>query len=898
MLITPLSVLAADNAVPEVINPVDLSSDGNNNAETSKVESKGTSEKPAKTENSFDVNTDNASNEPKPAETVANTKDTFTDTKETSTTTTDDNNTTNTKTSVNENTASTENETANPGEVTESSPDVEANAESDAGNDQPEIPDSSLHTEIDLYEDDPPDNERALETPALFTDPETATEANDKEVYKPAEDLDGNDTETLKLEAEASEKDSSEKENVLTEELPVAESTKQWLHTALEEDAVDCIYGGNEPLIEATPAVNLLANSYTAELSLDGLVSGTGGKVKEFTFTFKELSYITKLGSAQFRIPDGFEPGELGSLTVSAGKEWESLLDGHFVYLKALNEASYLVNSESVSIVFTAETPGLGSDGDYEFTTKAWTDNSGIDSVDINPETGLAVNRNLMANGYSDPVVEVRFPVEIASNVYQLHDSPVEGLTVEIDAIGTGFDISTYTIANSFTSVIKLETPAKHIVHKKYYTPQYSGTWSVDEWEDVLYVMDGYRSDWKDHYYRAIEHPIIFPEMVKYYPSLFELLKDQEEFIGENLDGLTEEQLKAKAHEKGIKYYYSQVEAVTDQVWFAQVKNNPGEKGYFLQKIKGDYGDTAYLFNEEGNVWLEEEGGYLGPDEGAGFVYGSDGYLTVESGSYYLGDYSCIQQYLFTTDGEILRLIDISSTYSYAYLNELYEKMGPAAIQESLTIINVLPGVEYLPFEPCYKPQLIPPADAILPPTDSSPGPGFSLFPGLRGIGQWKAPGFSGGSGSGKSTSASSFSPPALPVNTAVQTLLTQLVPNLEAIIISGFVSSGTADDLIAAKNAHEKAMVYLNWYGSSLTADQRAFVELSLALSWAAIQALEARLAAAEGETVNVAALVEAYWLAANMFAAMRDSLSEAQAEYIATILAEVAGVVAAFTE
>jgi|GEM_PF-3256332 len=186
--------------------------------------------------------------------------------------------------------------------------------------------------------------------------------------------------------------------------------------------------------VVATPVVE--GNSYFATITPDGLVDGVDtGLLNTFTITFTELSYATKLGSAQVEIPAGFTPGTFAGISsVSGGKDWAGELSGLFVYLWALNEASYLAGGESVSATFTATAPTAGNRGIYEFATAAWTDaTAGFDGV------GSTVNN--MATGYSNPSVIVGTGVGSAAELAAIGNDATSRddyyvQTADIDLIG------------------------------------------------------------------------------------------------------------------------------------------------------------------------------------------------------------------------------------------------------------------------------------------------------------------------------------------------------------------------------------------------------------------------------------------------------------------------------
>lgn len=77
----------------------------------------------------------------------------------------------------------------------------------------------------------------------------------------------------------------------------------------------------------------------------------------------------------------------------------------------------------------------------------------------------------------------------------------------------------------------------------------------------------------------------------------------------------------------------------------------------------------------------------------------------------------------------------------------------------------------------------------------------------------------------------------------------------------------------------------------------EKASVETTLAVAWAAIQALDVSLKARAGEQVDLGMLLEAYNQASAVLAANRDLLSPELIAYANAILAEIGALISSLT-
>ncbi len=136
----------------------------------------------------------------------------------------------------------------------------------------------------------------------------------------------------------------------------------------------------------------------------------------------------------------------------------------------------------------------------------------------------------------------------------------------------------------------------------------------------------------------------------------------------------------------GEDYSTINVTDLTDQIWAVQVEAEQGMSGNLHQSFEAAYGP------HEDQLW---DG--IGEDETVhkdGWTYATDadGYLVVDRGDDYIGNYFDIDQMARTSDGVTKRFIDISSPWSGAYLSEDMEVIGTTEIEEDFLMDNIAEG--------------------------------------------------------------------------------------------------------------------------------------------------------------------------------------------------------------
>ena len=139
------------------------------------------------------------------------------------------------------------------------------------------------------------------------------------------------------------------------------------------------------------------------------------------------------------------------------------------------------------------------------------------------------------------------------------------------------------------------------------------------------------------------------------------------------------------------------VGTATRQIWAASVSTNPGEEGSYHSDFVAAYGPGPYedmfgaidptgeiFFYDEEYMWEYEPGiPYYDRD------HRTRGY---ERGDYYVGNYFEIDQYAYTSGGEMTRFISMSSPFTNTLYREDMMITGMARIRESFEMHNLEGG--------------------------------------------------------------------------------------------------------------------------------------------------------------------------------------------------------------
>lgn len=129
------------------------------------------------------------------------------------------------------------------------------------------------------------------------------------------------------------------------------------------------------------------------------------------------------------------------------------------------------------------------------------------------------------------------------------------------------------------------------------------------------------------------------------------------------------------------------VRSMTRQIWSTAVSSNPGEIGSYNVDFRAAYGPGPY---EEMYGQLDALGFRHFYEDDFRWWFDDDG--KIDRGDYYVGNYFEIDQYAYTSDGEMSRFISMSSPFTGAYMVEDMRVTGMSEVRESFTMDNIDPG--------------------------------------------------------------------------------------------------------------------------------------------------------------------------------------------------------------
>jgi hypothetical protein len=130
---------------------------------------------------------------------------------------------------------------------------------------------------------------------------------------------------------------------------------------------------------------------------------------------------------------------------------------------------------------------------------------------------------------------------------------------------------------------------------------------------------------------------------------------------------------------------------------------------------------------------------------------------------------------------------------------------------------------------------------------------------------------------------------PVLPVERALT-----FITGGNAYITPAFILYGSRSELAAATSAHRRMLQQFEAEKEQLSPELLALYEIELAITWAAILAREAGLAAEYNQPYDVTALKAAYQAAKAILQANRNLLTTAQAATADLLIAVIAEVIA----
>ncbi len=208
----------------------------------------------------------------------------------------------------------------------------------------------------------------------------------------------------------------------------------------------------------------------------------------------------------------------------------------------------------------------------------------------------------------------------------------------------------------------------------------------------------GYMADWND-FYHVVEKPTS-PDQI--YRSLAELLVEEGHANWSEMAGLSDAEVKELALIRGVTYYFTELESLTNQVWAVQVEANPGESGTLSQSFEAAYGpwaDSHYFPYYHGDPEEPDLGWWFVDKEGDQWPNYSDEdyFVGVDMGNYYVGNYFHIDQLAGTSGGTTKRYISVSSPWSGAFVEEDMSVVGRAEIVDNFRMDNLEAGAAVVP---------------------------------------------------------------------------------------------------------------------------------------------------------------------------------------------------------
>lgn len=128
---------------------------------------------------------------------------------------------------------------------------------------------------------------------------------------------------------------------------------------------------------------------------------------------------------------------------------------------------------------------------------------------------------------------------------------------------------------------------------------------------------------------------------------------------------------------------------LSDQIWATEISTEPGQSGSYHADFIAAYGPGPY------DKYAFEKG--LTPveyDPEKSWWFDSSKEDGIDRGKYYVGNYFNIDQYAYTSGGELKRYTSMSSPFSHAYLYDDLDVIGMAEVKESFNMHNIRRGPE------------------------------------------------------------------------------------------------------------------------------------------------------------------------------------------------------------
>jgi hypothetical protein len=131
-----------------------------------------------------------------------------------------------------------------------------------------------------------------------------------------------------------------------------------------------------------------------------------------------------------------------------------------------------------------------------------------------------------------------------------------------------------------------------------------------------------------------------------------------------------------------------EVRRLTQQLWSTRLVTNQGHTGSYHADFIAAYGPGPYerefgIPTDEGDIFYYDEKYMWTYDRGVSWTDRDDRRDGYERGDYYVGNYFSIEQYAYTSSGEMQRLISMSNPFENTLLIEELSVIGSSSVREA-----------------------------------------------------------------------------------------------------------------------------------------------------------------------------------------------------------------------
>ena len=142
---------------------------------------------------------------------------------------------------------------------------------------------------------------------------------------------------------------------------------------------------------------------------------------------------------------------------------------------------------------------------------------------------------------------------------------------------------------------------------------------------------------------------------------------------------------------------YIKARGLTRQLWATSVMTNPGEEGSYHADFIAAYGPGPYerlygVLSPANNLMFYDEKYMWEFDDNVYFQQRDHRLLGYKRGDFYVGNYFNIEQYAYTSGGDLKRFISMSSPFEGTFIEEDLHVIGMAAVRETFKMHNLERG--------------------------------------------------------------------------------------------------------------------------------------------------------------------------------------------------------------